>query len=219
MSNENSAQPVKGQFEREALDQGFKLAGVDEVGRGCIAGPVYAAAVVLDYEKLFQLDERERRLIRDSKTLSAAQRQKIMPIIEAIAKDFAIGVSSVRAIESKGIVPATFAAMRQALGKLSSKIDLLLIDGHTPLAGYPGRQQTFVKGDSLVYAISAASIIAKEARDAHMREADRLYPGYGFAQHVGYGTKQHIQALADNGICPLHRRNFAPVRKYVSVDC
>jgi len=208
----------KGYFESQARDQGISMVGVDEVGRGCIAGPVYAAAASLNYEKLFQLDKKQLHLIRDSKTLSSAQRQQILPIIESIALDYAIGIATVADIESDGIVPATFTAMRRALAQVHGSYDLLLIDGRSPLPSYSGQQRAIIKGDSLVYAIAAASILAKEARDKHMREADLDYPGYGFAKHVGYNTKQHLDALDEIGICPLHRRNFAPIRTYVPIN-
>ncbi|MFW7378131.1 MAG: ribonuclease HII [Oligoflexus sp.] len=208
----------KGAFEATARSQGLSLVGTDEVGRGCIAGPVYAAAVSLDYESLFKLSKKDLSLIRDSKTLSSAQRQYMLPLIKSVATAYAIGIASVNDIETFGIVPATFSAMTRALEQLPQQYDLLLIDGRSPIPDYPGEQRAFIKGDSLIYAIAAASILAKEARDQHMKEADTSYPGYGFAQHVGYGTKQHLQALADIGICPLHRRNFAPIRNYVSLE-
>lgn len=204
----------KGQLERQHHKLGQRIVGVDEVGRGCIAGPVYAAAVVLDYEALFTLPASRLRLIRDSKTLSTAQRQKIIPLIHELACAQAIGISTVDQIETMGIVPATFAAMHQALGKIHGSYDLLLIDGRARLPDFDGDQHCLIKGDSLAYAIAAASILAKEARDQYMRDADTQYPAFGFAQHVGYGTKKHLQALQDFGICPLHRRNFAPVSKY-----
>jgi ribonuclease HII len=206
----------KGYLEQQIWQNSKTLVGLDEVGRGCIAGPVYAAAVSLDYAKLFALPERDRKLIRDSKTLSHRQRQSILPVLEEIAVTWSLGHSTPRQIEQLGIVPATFAAMHQALAALEQDFDLLLIDGREPLPNYQGHQKALIKGDSQAYAIAAASIFAKEARDAIMREADEEFPEYGFANHVGYGTKQHREALVAHGICHLHRRNFAPIHQYAT---
>ncbi|MCB9228081.1 MAG: ribonuclease HII [Deltaproteobacteria bacterium] len=209
--------PVKGQRESQLLRQYSHLTGIDEVGRGCIAGPVYAAAVILDYERLKQLDSSARNLIRDSKTLSAAQRSKIAPkITEELALDFSIGWSSSEEIERQGIVAATFGAMLKALQSLSVPSDYLMIDGQRPLAGYSGKQEWVIRGDQTCYNIAAASILAKVARDQFMAEQAILYPDYGFNTHVGYGTAKHLEAIRKNGICPLHRKNFAPISRMVA---
>ncbi|RZA22461.1 MAG: ribonuclease HII [Proteobacteria bacterium] len=186
--------------------------GVDEVGRGCLAGPVYAAVVALDYYAIDDLDEKLRDLIRDSKQLSSKQRAKIVPVIHEVALEYGVGSASTREIEDLGIVPATFLAMTRAYEQLKTPWDLLLIDGNQKHPNLPLEQMTIVGGDALCYAIAAASILAKEARDAVMRAAHEEYPQYGFADHVGYSTKAHLQALRTHGITPLHRRNYAPVR-------
>lgn len=208
----------KGRIEYRLLRQYSGLAGVDEVGRGCLAGPVYAAAVVLDYERLTRLDQKTRNLIRDSKTLSARQRAQILPVIrDELALASCVAWSGPRDIEALGIVGATFEAMHKSLAGLSVPWQYLLIDGHRPLDGFQGPQEFVIKGDQLCYSIAAASILAKEARDQFMKEQADLYPGYGFESHVGYGTKKHLDALEAQGVCTLHRRNFAPVMKRARV--
>ena len=199
----------KGAIEAFLLKEGHRIAGVDEVGRGCLAGPVYAAAVILDYEKLKQLSVEEKKLIRDSKTLSAKQRQKILPIISEIALASACGQAEVSEIEEQGIVPATFLAMHRSLFALQLSFSYLLIDGKFPLPGLPqAKQQAVIKGDSLCYSIAAASILAKEKRDAYMSAVAEKYPQYLFEKNVGYGTAYHLKAIQEFGICELHRKNF-----------
>jgi ribonuclease HII len=205
----------KGQREADLIKNGQHPIGIDEVGRGCLAGPVYAAAVALNYDKLHALDPKYKKLIRDSKTLSAKQRQSILEPIRSIAIEYAIAQSRVREIEALGIVPATFLAMARAQQGLQGRYDLVLIDGNQTNPQLTLPQEPIIGGDGLVFAIAAASILAKEERDACMRLADQDYPGYGFADHVGYGTKSHLTALAAHGITPLHRRNFAPISRYV----
>jgi ribonuclease HII len=207
----------KGKIEREFLEQGLRLIGVDEVGRGCIAGPVYAACVSLDYAALKKLSAATRALIRDSKTLSSAQRQSIIPTLHLICKDWSIASSSVAEIETQGIVPATFQAMLRAYEGLNESYDLLLIDGKQQNPMLPIKQEAIVGGDGLCFAIAAASILAKEARDDFMREAAADFPDYDFAENVGYGTKSHLTAMEARGITPLHRRNFAPVTRHAEL--
>lgn len=206
---------IKGEIEKDLTQKNFSLAGVDEVGRGCLAGPVVAASVSLDYKKLEALDDKTKGLIRDSKKLSHNQRSKIIPIIEEIAISYAIGEASVREIETKGILPATFLAMHRAIAGLDMPKDMLLVDGNNQLPNYKGQQKTVVKGDSLCYSIAAASIIAKEFRDSYMTKQAEKYPGYGFESHVGYGTKKHMEALKEIGITEIHRKNFAPVTRLI----
>lgn len=208
---------MKGAIEKKSLQSDRRLIGVDEVGRGCLAGPVYAAVAALDYYKIDALEETTRDLIRDSKKLTTKQRQKILPVLNAVCIEWAVGFATAREIEALGIVPATFLAMKRAYLQLSESYDLLLIDGNQKHPDMPMEQMTVVGGDALCYAIAAASILAKEARDTVMREAHKLYPLYGFGEHVGYGTKSHLQALEEHGITPLHRRNFAPIRNMVGM--
>ena len=207
----------KGQIEHHLLRSYPKIAGVDEVGRGCLAGPVCAGAVILDYRKLPKLTEKNRNLIRDSKTLSAKQRGEILPLIrDELTLASAVSMVSEREIEDMGIVAATFKAMHQALAGLRTPYQFLLVDGHRPLEHHRGPQKSVVRGDHLCYGIAAASILAKEARDQHMRLQSEVYPGYGFESHVGYGTRKHLDALEKLGICQIHRRNFAPVSRYMA---
>lgn len=206
----------RGKIEKKLLSQGYSLVGVDEVGRGCIAGPVFAACVALDYEELERLSDGQRHLIRDSKKLSAAQRAGILPTIRQISREAYIAMADVREIETLGIVPATFKAMRRALKLCEQPYSMLLIDGNQPLANYYGEQTQVIGGDQLCYAIAAASILAKEARDTYMQQQAQKYPEYGFESHVGYGTKAHIESIHKIGICPLHRKNFAPIKHMVN---
>ena len=204
----------KGDIERKRLAEGLILAGVDEVGRGCLAGPVVTACVVLDYTKLAALDEKTRSKIRDSKTLSAKQRDELLGLIADISVDLAVGVATARDIEDVGILKATFLAMNRAIAGISKiKPDLILVDGNQSIQGQIIKQQTIVKGDSLCFSIAAASIIAKEHRDQYMREQAAVHSHWGFERHVGYGTAQHIAAIHSHGICHLHRKNFAPIRE------
>ena len=205
--------PEKGQIEQSYLSQGLLPAGVDEVGRGCLAGPVVAACVVLDYAKLDGLDSKAKLKIRDSKTLSANQRSSIVSLINEIALENHIGVATAREIETVGILEATFLAMNRAISRLSkTRPEILLVDGNQKIKGQLVRQQTVVKGDSLCYNMAAASIIAKEYRDEFMRAKALELPAWGFERHVGYGTAEHLAAINTHGICDLHRRTFAPIR-------
>lgn len=206
---------LKGQFEEELTGRGIMPAGVDEVGRGCLAGPVVAACVAIDYAGLARLNTKARDKIRDSKTLSSKQRQETILLIEAISIESTIGEATVREIEEIGILNATFLAMNRAIASMRCSIGMLLVDGHLPIRNQKLPQKPVIKGDSLCYAIAAASIIAKEHRDRYMREQSDIYPEYGFANHVGYGTAAHLEAIKSAGICPMHRRNFAPIRDMI----
>lgn len=203
----------KGMIEQHWLSQGIVPAGVDEVGRGCLAGPVVTACVILDYNKLDSLDDKTKIKIRDSKTLSAKQREELLQLISDISIDLAVGVADAREIENIGILNATFLAMNRAIAKIKKiKPEILLVDGNQAIRGQSIKQQTVVKGDSLCFTIAAASIIAKEHRDQFMRKQAEVHPHWGFDRHVGYGTAEHLAALSSHGICTLHRRNFAPIR-------
>lgn len=206
----------RGKMEKQWLKDGHLILGVDEVGRGCLAGPVFAASVQLDYTALKKVSIKEKALLRDSKTLSQLQRIKAVALIESIAKHKQVGIAEVSEIESHGIVGATFLAMRRAVAPFLQYSTLLIVDGNAKVPGLEIRQETVIKGDNLCYAIAAASIVAKEARDSFMRDIALEYPGYGFEKHVGYGTRQHMAALQKQGICPLHRRNFAPIQELLN---
>jgi ribonuclease HII len=192
---------------------GELLAGVDEVGRGPLAGPVVAAVVLLD-------PERPIAGLRDSKKLSAPRREQLALLIRERALDFAIGIAQVEEIDAINILQATMLAMRRAVQALKLRPGKIIIDGNKapylfdlvgdcPVETVPG-------GDDLVPAVSAASIIAKCWRDARMATLDREYPGYGLARHQGYPTAAHLAALASLGPTPIHRRSFAPVRSLLS---
>jgi ribonuclease HII len=206
----------RGRVERDFAAQGVRVAGVDEVGKGCLAGPVFAAAAVLDHARLVKLSAKVRRQIRDSKLLTGAQRAAIIPVIREIAVDTRIASASVREIETLGIAPATHLAACRALKALAAPFDLLLVDGKWPIKGHAGPQQPIIKGDNLCHVIAAAAILAKEARDQFMREQAALHPQYGFELHVGYATQLHMDMIERHGISPLHRRNFAPIRARVN---
>jgi ribonuclease HII len=179
------------------------IAGVDEAGRGPLAGPVYAAAVILD-------PARPIAGLRDSKLLSAAQRERLAAQIRAHAFAWAVTSASALEIDAINILQATLVAMRRAVEALHTTPGEAWIDGNRcPRLACPAR--AIVKGDRDVAAISAASILAKTARDAVLIEMDALYPLYGFAQNKGYGTPVHLAALRRFGPCAEHRRSFAPV--------
>lgn len=181
------------------------IAGVDEVGRGCIAGPVLAAAVVLD-------PRRPLSGLADSKQLTARQRETLAAEIRARAVAWAVGRAEAGEIDAFNIHHATLLAMRRAVLALPVVPDLIRVDGrHAP--DVPCAREAVVGGDRTVAEISAASILAKVARDAEMAWCDALYPGYAFAVHKGYATAGHLSCLGTRGPCPLHRRSFAPVAK------
>lgn len=181
------------------------IAGVDEVGRGPLAGPVMAAAVILDASRPIEG-------LADSKTLSARRREELSVLIRARALCWALGRAEVEEIDRLNILQASLLAMQRAVMALTIQPGLVLVDGNRP-PRLACPVMTVVRGDATVPAISAASILAKVARDAEMCELDACYPDYGFAAHKGYPTPGHIAAILQQGICPIHRRSFAPVRQ------
>lgn len=186
------------------------LAGVDEVGRGPLAGDVVTAAVVLPVNHRIEG-------LADSKTLSARQRENLYSDIISHADCWAVGRASVAEIDRFNILQATLMAMRRAVMRLRIQPDYVAVDGNrVPQWEYSA--EAVVKGDSRVEVISAASIIAKVVRDAEMAEMHIKYPGYGFDSNKGYGTAQHLEALERLGPTPIHRRSFAPVRKELGLD-
>ena len=194
------------QEEREAWEAGARcVAGIDEAGRGPLAGPVVAACVVLPFGK-------RPDGLNDSKLLTPRQREHLFEAILSLARGCGLGVVSAPEIDRLNILRATHLAMRQALDALPAGMqpDLVLIDG-LPVRPFPLDQVALVKGDSRSASIAAASILAKVTRDRMMCEYDALYPAYGFAGHKGYGATSHLRALAEHGPCPLHRRSFRPV--------
>jgi ribonuclease HII len=180
------------------------IAGVDEVGRGPLAGPVIAAAVILD-------DARPIAGLADSKTLSEKRRESLAQLIRTRAKAFAIGRAEVAEIDKLNILQASLLAMQRAVMHLPINPQLVRVDGkYCPSVSC--QVEAIIRGDKTVPAISAASILAKVTRDQEMCELDLLYPGYGFAIHKGYPTRAHQEALRRLGVTPIHRRSFAPVR-------
>jgi ribonuclease HII len=182
-----------------------RCAGVDEVGRGCLFGPVFAAAVVLPS---VALDPLAAAGLTDSKQLTARRRAVLVPQIQRAAAAWALGQASALEIDRLGIRTATERAMHRALQKLPAAPELVLVDGVLPLRCWSGEQLTLVAGDSACLAIAAASVLAKQARDRLIRDLARRFPGYGLERHAGYGTVQHRQALLMLGPTPLHRRSF-----------
>ena len=184
---------------------GLITAGVDEAGRGPLAGPVVAAAVILD-------DASPIPGLADSKALSEARRVELAGQIRRHARSWAVAEASVEEIDQLNILQATLLAMQRAVAALTMVPDLALVDGNQPPRLHC-QVRTVVRGDARVPAISAASILAKVTRDALMQELDALYPGYGFAGHKGYPTAAHLRALENHGVLPVHRRSFQPVRR------
>lgn len=190
---------------------GAVLAGVDEAGRGCLAGPVVAGAVVIAAEDLPRLAAEELAAVNDSKQLTERKREALYDLITAHpAIRWAAGQASAREIDEMNILRATHLAMRRALEGLSPLPDHALVDG-LPVKGLPLPHTAIVKGDAMSLLVACASIIAKVTRDRLCRELDRLYPVYGFAKNKTYGTAPHLAALRRLGPCPEHRRSFAPV--------
>lgn len=193
-------------FECEAWARGFRrVAGVDEAGRGPLAGPVVAAAVILP---------RRCRLegLRDSKLLSERQREQLYARLLTAAVDIGVGVVDAEVIDALNILEATRLAMVQAVRHLTPAPDYLLLDA-VILPGMAAEQRAIIKGDRLCLSIAAASIVAKVLRDRLMVRAHVRYPQYGFLAHKGYGTAEHLRRLQRYGPCELHRRSFAPVRE------
>ena len=190
-------------YEHSAAQEGYcVICGIDEAGRGPLAGPVFACACVMPTDKLIEG-------VNDSKKLSAQRREVLFDIITETAIDYAIAAVDERTIDEINILQATFKAMSEAAAQLSkSTPDLALIDGRDVPSQLCCEGRAIIKGDSLSYSIACASILAKVARDRYMTLLDSRYPQYGFAKHKGYGTKAHIEALRQYGASPVHRRSF-----------
>ncbi len=196
--------------EMALLRQGYCfIAGLDEAGRGCLAGPVVAAAVILPRLPLPDDQARHFAGVRDSKLLTPSVRERLYEIIVQHARAVGVGIGPVELIDERNILQATKYAMRCALAQLAVLPDALLL-----------AQRAIIKGDVTCLSIAAASIIAKVTRDRLMVQLHEQYPAYGFAQHKGYGTEAHLAALHVHGVTPIHRRTFAPVRELLGLfDC
>ncbi len=196
-------------FERKARSSGFRvIAGIDEAGRGPLAGPVVAAAVILPADLLI-------KGVNDSKKLSPHTRERLFDEIMSQALSVGIGMGSPELIDRINILQATRQAMLTAVSQLSPQPDYLLIDGISTINS-PIPQNTIKKGDSLSLSIAAASIIAKVTRDRLMRELDEIHPGYGFSGHKGYGSALHMEAIRRLGPSPVHRLTFGGVKEHLS---
>jgi ribonuclease HII len=192
--------------ERALLTQGFAIvAGVDEAGCGCWAGPVYAAAVILPFDSGIGL-------IRDSKTLSLDQRLRVARDIKAEAMAWAVGTASVEEIDQLNIRVAGALAMRRAIEGLATVPQFVLTDAFR-IPNLPMPQKAVIRGDLTIKSVAAASVIAKVERDLEMDRLDGLYQGYGFSRHKGYGTKEHQAALHALGVSAIHRKSYAPIKK------
>lgn len=197
--------------ENKYFELGYKLiGGVDEAGRGPLAGPVVAACVVIDSN--FKIDTDELKLINDSKKLSHTQREKLFKVIKDKVLTVEIGIVDNITIDKINILQASFSAMRKAIKKLKLEPDYILVDGNFKIPNLDKPQTAIIQGDGKVFCIAAASIIAKVSRDYLMTEFAKQYPDYDFAQHKGYGTKLHLAKIKTFGPCPIHRLSFAPLK-------
>jgi len=189
------------------------VAGADEAGRGSLAGPLVAAAVLFDYEALGRSDERLLAALNDSKQHTAQAREALYPHVLRVARRVVVTSRSVRAIDSTGLHKSNLGALRDALTRVTEGIDsdfICLIDGFS-LPDLTRPQRAIVDGDATSAAIAAASIIAKVTRDRYMHHADARYPDWRFAENVGYSTPEHREAIRVHGVCPLHRLSFRSV--------
>ncbi|MBR4632457.1 MAG: ribonuclease HII [Elusimicrobia bacterium] len=192
-------------FDKDFYDKGLQfVSGVDEAGRGPLAGPVVAAAVILP--KDIFIDG-----VNDSKKLTEKKRNVLFEEIKQKAFSYGIGIIDAKTIDEINILQATFLAMKKALDQLSVKPDLILVDGNHTIPNLQNKQQAIVSGDAKSACIACASILAKVTRDNMMYEYAKQYPQYNFEKHKGYGTKAHLEAIQKYGPCPIHRMTFAPL--------
>lgn len=190
------------QYENDLRNKGYKyICGIDEAGRGPLAGPVVVASVIMPANSIIEG-------VNDSKKVSEKKREKLYDLILEEAISYGVGIIGQDEIDEINILNATKKGLTMSLQELTQKPDLIIVDAltHIETLGIP--YESIIKGDAKCYSISAASIIAKVTRDRIMREWDKVYPQYGFAQHKGYGTSAHINAIKEFGPCPLHRKSF-----------
>ncbi len=197
-------------IEKIAYMSGYEMiGGIDEAGRGPLAGPVVASVVILPRGIIIPG-------INDSKKLTPRQREKLYKIISTVAIDWGVGIVEPEVIDEINILQATYMAMRQAVDKLRVHPNLLLVDGNRSISDVQILQYPVPRGDTFVTSIQAASIISKVIRDKIMVEYDAIYPKYSFAKHKGYGTEGHLQAIGQHGVCEIHRTTYAPVRELLT---
>lgn len=208
MSASESRPEVQTDIEQQLLDSSVVYCGVDEAGAGPLCGDVVAAAVILDPDQ--PIPE-----LTDSKKLTEKKRERLFDEIREKAIDYCIARATVEEIDTINILNARMLAMSRAVNGLQESCQHALIDGNK-LPELTMDATAIIKGDALVAAISAASVLAKVQRDREMIKLDALYPEYGFAKHKGYGTKAHLEALAEHGPCEIHRRSYAPVKKLLT---
>ena len=190
------------QYENELRNKGYKyICGIDEAGRGPLAGPVVVASVIMPENSMIEG-------INDSKKVSEKKREKLYDLILEEAISYGVGIIGQDEIDDINILNATKKGLTVSLKELTQKPDLIIVDALTNIDTLGTPYESIIKGDAKCYSISAASIIAKVTRDRIMREWDKIYPQYGFAQHKGYGTSAHISSIKEYGPCPLHRKTF-----------
>ena len=189
------------------------VVGIDEVGRGCWAGPLLAAAVILNPKQL-DFNGNKWKLL-DSKKMSKLQRAVADVQIRKAALSYGIGWVTPSEIDQLGLTKATQLAMRRAIDKVDIPYSRVIIDGNYNYLSNIPMTEALIQADNTIPAVSAASIIAKVARDTYMTEQAALYPGYGFDKHVGYGTKRHIEALMEHGVTPIHRKSYKPIKDFL----
>lgn len=202
-------------YENHLFHQGYPtVAGIDEAGRGPLAGPVVAVAVLLDrnfQEKFPELPILTQ--IKDSKKISPGKREKLFHQIKENCTGVGVGICDHNTIDRLNILQASFLAMKKALSDLRTDPNLILVDGKFQIPKCSYDQKSIPQGDRKVFSIAAASIVAKVTRDTMMKEYHEKYPEYGFDRHKGYGTKQHMDALKQHGPCEIHRKSFAPIKE------
>ena len=190
------------QIDKSVFNDGYKyICGIDEAGRGPLAGPVVVAAVIMPEDSMIEG-------VNDSKKVSEKKREKLYDLILEEAISYSVGIVDQKEIDRINILNATKAGLTEAVRTLKVKPDVILVDALTNIDTCGIQYRSIVKGDAKSYSIAAASIIAKVTRDRIMRQWDEIYPQYGFAKHKGYGTAAHIAAIKENGLCPLHRLSF-----------
>jgi len=198
--------------EKNIFSQGYEfVGGIDEAGRGPLAGPVVAACVILD--KKFNISHNELKSIKDSKKLTPKKREELFILIKEEFIEVGVGICDHQTIDRINILQATFLAMKKAIGSLKQKPDYIILDGGLEIPNTSYKQKSIIRGDESVFAIAAASIIAKVTRDMIMLKAHEDYPQYGFNKHKGYGTRLHLEQLEKYGPCLIHRKSFKPVKK------